>query len=89
MFIFLISICFVNKEKVKKVALVFLAGKFLTFLLLGTIFYKLLSYVDFSFISTITKAIGILIILVLVVFNLLDFIEVKNNRYNNVSFNYL
>lgn len=85
MFIFLISICFVNKEKVKKVALVFLAGKFLTFLLLGTIFYKLLSYVDFSFISTITKAIGILIILVLVVFNLLDFIEVKNNRYNNVK----
>ena len=63
----------------------FLAGKFLTFLLLGTIFYKLLSYVDFSFISTITKAIGILIILVLVVFNLLDFIEVKNNRYNNVK----
>lgn len=78
--IFFISLLITSNLNIKKNGFSFVAGKFVSFFLLGTIFYKLLSYINVSFIIFTIKIIFVVTSLIFAVLNLYDFIVLKKNH---------
>ena len=84
MLLFLISILLTKKVNVMKLGFSFILGKFITYILLGTIFYKLLMDLNINWINTVTKWILLAIFFTLFLYNLLDYFAAKNENYNKI-----
>lgn len=85
MYLFLFSLFTLKKEKILKIAFAYIMGKFITFLLLGTVLFNLLSYINISIISSIVKICMLVFILLLIVLNMLDYISSKKNLYGRIK----
>jgi len=85
MFLFLISLITVKKDKFLKITTVFIFGKFITFLLLGTLLFGFLSYINLSFFQSIMKIIMLIFIVSLILLNAFDLAAVKKNNYNKIK----
>lgn len=71
-----------------KIGLSFIIGRFVTYFLLGTLFFNLLLTLDaevMRYIEWIFKSILIMIILFLVVFNIRDYFAAKSEKYDKIK----
>lgn len=84
MLLFFISLIMVRKVNIMKIGLAFSAGKFLAYLLLGTIFFGLLSKLNIGWFHTAIKIVMLAVILILIILNLQDFFAAKNEKYNKI-----
>lgn len=85
MYLFLFSLFTLKKERILKIACAFLLGKFITFLLLGTVLFRLLSYINISLISRVVKTCMLVFIILLIILNLSDYISSKKNAYGKIK----
>lgn len=84
MLLFFISLIMVKKVNIMKIGIAFSAGKFLAYLLLGTIFFELLSKLNIGWLHTAIKIIMLIVIVILVTLNLQDFFAAKREKYNKI-----
>jgi cytochrome c biogenesis protein CcdA len=84
MLIFLLTLLSTKKSKVTY-SLAFIAGKFITFLILGLFCYTILKNIDFTFINIITKYFLTIVCLVLIVLNIFDIISISKNKYEKIK----
>lgn len=84
MILFLFSLLLSRKVNVLKLGFAFIIGKFITYVLLGTVFYGLLSTLNIDWLNTVVKVILIVLFLVLSLMNFLDFFAAKNENYGKV-----
>jgi thiol-disulfide isomerase/thioredoxin len=85
MILLFLSLLLANKKNILKLGFIFCLGKFIAFLLMGTILYKLLSQIDFSFFNIVFKVSMIIFLYILAMFNLYDFFAAKNESYNKIK----
>jgi hypothetical protein len=88
MLLFFLSIVIAKQRHVLKLGLSFLAGKFVTYLLLGTLLYRLLSAVGGDWFHTLNLILKIILCAVsafLVVMNLRDYFAVRRGAYDQVK----
>ena len=84
MLLFFISLIMVRKVNILKIGIAFIIGKFLAYLLLGTVFFGLLSKLNIGWLHITIKIIMLIVILILIVLNLQDFFSAKNEKYNKI-----
>lgn len=84
MLLFFLSLLTVKKVKILKIGLSFISGKFLVFILLGTILFRFLSLFNFSLISILTKVLLAVVLLFLIVMNIQDYFAAKAERYDRI-----
>ncbi|WP_066717088.1 hypothetical protein [Clostridium sp. Marseille-P299] len=85
MLIFLLSLSSSKKEKIVKVGISFILGKFIGFLLLGVVFFNMLNSINFMLISVITKYIIVIFCLLFIILNIYDYIVIKKNKYEKIK----
>ena len=84
MLLFFLSLLTVKKARILKIALLFILGKFLAFVLLGTILFRFLSLFNFSLLSILTKALLAVVLLFLIVMSIKDYFAAKAERYDRI-----
>lgn len=84
MLLFFLSLLTVKNIKILKIGLSFIAGKFLAYMLLGTIFFNFLSVISFSVLDVFMKVLLALVLLILIIMNLQDFFAAKGERYERI-----
>ncbi len=84
MLLFFLSLLTVKKEKVMKIGMSFISGKFLAYVLLGTILFQFLSMFDFRLFNTLFKIIFAVVLLVLIVMSIQDYFAAKAERYDKI-----
>lgn len=85
MLLLLLSLLLVKDAPLKKLGLSFILGKFATFILLGTVLYQLLSYLQNSSFMFFSKlVIGIFVIL-LATLNIYDYYVSKREDYGKIK----
>lgn len=87
MLLFFISMLLVKSRNILRFGLAFIFGKFLTYLLLGTVLFNLLLDLDGLWFSNFQNTVRItllVICLLLVYFNFVDFLSYKNERYSKI-----
>ncbi|MDR0381400.1 MAG: hypothetical protein LBH86_05340 [Oscillospiraceae bacterium] len=88
MLLFFLSIVIAKRRNVLKLGLSFLVGKFVTYLLLGTLLYQLLAAVGGDWFRTLNLALKIILCAVsafLAAMNLRDYFAVKRGAYDRVK----
>lgn len=85
MLLFFITLIINEKSNVFKICLGFCAGKFTSFILLGTICFSLLKNISTLNIGKNINVIFIILLLCLAVLNIKDFFHVKNEEYGKVT----
>jgi len=85
MLIFFISLILTKSVNIMKVGIAYCIGKFISFLLLGTMFYKLLSKLNLTLFGPVLKLVTFSIISVLFIMNLKDYFAAKKEQYKNVK----
>lgn len=84
MLIFLIMLLECKHERILQLGLLFCLGKFLSFVLLGTIFYKVMAMLNSSYLVNVINLILIVILLVLCCFNLYDYFVIKSENLGQI-----
>ncbi len=83
----LLSLIMMDKSRILKVGFTFMAGKFVTYFLLGIGLYSLVSVIDFVWIDKVQLVLNIVLIgaaLYLAVLNMLDFFATLREDYGKV-----
>jgi len=84
MMLFLFSLLLTKKNNVLKLGMAFILGKFMTYLLLGTAFYSILSQLNFDLVNALVKVVLVVIFGGLSLMNFLDFFAAKNEAYGHI-----
>ena len=84
MLLFFLSMLLVKNINVLRLGLAFIAGKFVAYFLLGTLFFNLFVQLDFLWFPSYIKIAVLIIVLFLVVLNLQDYIAAKNEKYSKI-----
>ncbi len=84
MLLFFLSLLVLKKTSILKMGLSFIAGKFITYLLLGTLFYNLFQKIDITRFNDVAKVVLLLVAAVLIVLNVQDFVWAKKERYGKI-----
>ncbi|WP_036942014.1 cytochrome c biogenesis protein CcdA [Pseudobacteroides cellulosolvens] len=84
MLLFFLSLLTVKNIKILKIGFSFIIGKFLAYMLLGTVFFKLLSIFNFSFLNVLMKMLLAVVLLILIIMSIQDFFAAKRERYDRV-----
>lgn len=85
MLLFFISLIIARQASVLKMGLAFGAGKFITYLLLGTVLFNLLSKLHGGWFETFTKLALLLFVLVIAGLSIKDFFAARGEKYNKIS----
>lgn len=85
MFFFLISLCISKRERLKEIFTAFILAKFLTFLVLGTILFNVITLININLVSLFIKIISGFIISVLIFLNLIDLFYVRTEKYGKIK----
>ena len=85
MVLMLLSILVVNKKLIVPVGLSFAVGKFIGFLLLGTLLYSLIEILPLDQISSITKILLLALSVIMMLLNLNDMVALKNEKYQKIK----
>jgi cytochrome c biogenesis protein CcdA len=87
MLLFFISLLMARGVNLLKFGLSFLAGKFISYLVLGTVSYRLLQYLDGSWFHDFQQVLKIILVIILIslaVANLSDSLAARSERYNRI-----
>lgn len=84
MILFFFSLLVLEKKKVAQIGLLFCAGKFLGYFMLGTVFYGILNRFTVSGIYLEIKYATVLILFVLILLNFKDLFAAKNQHYEKI-----
>ena len=84
MLLFFLSMLIAQNMSVLKMGLAFITGKLITYFLLGTVLYSLLSRFDIPWFQTATKAVLLVFVILIAVLNIRDFIAAKNENYSKI-----
>ena len=85
MLIFLIMLIECKEKLVLRMGLTFCIGKFITFFILGTMFYKFLSLINSHLIIKLINIFMLLILIILIILNINDYIAIKNDKLNKIK----
>lgn len=85
MILFLFSLLLTKNVNVLKLGFAFIIGKFITYILLGSIFYNLLLTLNIDWLNTLIKVILIVVLLGLSLMNFLDFISARKENYGKIK----
>lgn len=85
MLLFFLSIIITRKVNILKMGLAFTAGKFIAYLLLGTMLYSTLSVINNGYYKIVLKVLFVLFSSLLVYLNLKDYFATRREDYKNVS----
>lgn len=85
MLLFFISLIKMRKKHLIKIGLGFCVGKYITYLLLGTVLFNVLSNIELGWISKLVKVIFLILIILLILLNLNDFIASKKESYDKIK----
>lgn len=86
MLLFFISLLSVKEgKKIKRLGFLFLIGKFIMLVLIGSLLFKYLSYIDFSKYKIIMKSIFCAFLGILIYLNAMDFYNIKRNKLNRIK----
>lgn len=85
MILFLFSLLLAKDVNVLKLGFAFILGKFITYVLLGSVFYNLLLTFNIDWLNSIIKVILIVLFLGLSIMNFLDFIAAKSENYGKIK----
>lgn len=78
------SLLMCRKKTVLKAGLLYCAGKFLSYILLGTIFFHFLQNLYFSEFELTVKIMTLVVLAALIVLNVYDFIAASQEHYNRI-----
>jgi hypothetical protein len=84
MLLFFLSLLTVKNIRILKIGFSFMAGKFLAYMLLGTIFFKFLSVINSGVLNVFMKVMLAIILLILIIMNIQDFFAAKGERYERI-----
>lgn len=85
MLIFFLSVLVANENiKLFPAGMSFIIGKFLAFVLLGTLFYQLFLKVNINWFQTVSKIILVCIGIALIILNIRDYFAAKGEKYNKI-----
>ncbi|HEY9063084.1 MAG TPA: glutaredoxin [Pseudobacteroides sp.] len=84
MLLFFLSLLIVKNIKILKIGFSFILGKLLAYILLGTIFFKFLSFFNFSILNVLMKVLFAAVLLILIIMNIQDFFAAKMERYDRI-----
>jgi cytochrome c biogenesis protein CcdA len=87
MLLFLAMLLLARNANVLKLGLLFILGKFIAYLVLGTLLFSLLSSIDNSIIrlsESIVKYVLLVIVLIAAAINVSDFAAARNEKYNKI-----
>lgn len=82
MLLFFLSILALKNKKILAAGIAFCTGKYIGFFLLGTVFFSLLSRIEFTIMVFVAKTAALTIITILVIMNIRDFFAAKNEKYD-------
>ena len=85
MILMLLSLLAVNKKLLLPVGISFAVGKFIGFLLLGTVLYSFVDILPYEKFALVTKVILLSFFSVMIVLNINDFIAAKKEKYQNIK----
>ena len=85
MFLFFISLISVKNVGIKKLGFSFILGKFLTYLIIGTILYSYLSKINVGIYNIIMKYIFVLFASIIIYLNLNDFFKARKEKFGQVK----
>ncbi|MDF2985450.1 MAG: cytochrome c biosis protein [Eubacterium sp.] len=84
MLLFFISLLLARDINVIKMGLLYCAGKFVTYLLLGTLLFKTLGSINTGWLGSIIKILMLTAIVIFIFLNAMDFIAAKGERYDRI-----
>lgn len=84
MLLFFLSLLTVKNIRILKIGFSFMAGKFLAYMLLGTIFFKFLSVLNSGALNVLMKVLLAIILLILIIMNIKDFFAARGERYERI-----
>lgn len=87
MLLFLIALLLARKASVLKLGMLFIVGKFIAYMALGTLLFSMLAAIENNVVRDLTavvKYILIAVVLVVAAINISDFFAAKNENYNKV-----
>jgi cytochrome c biogenesis protein CcdA/glutaredoxin len=84
MLLFFLSVLIARKGRIIGIGLAFCLGKFIAYLALGTVMYKLLSTINMELYSTIIKIVMGAIILTIIILNLKDYFAARKEEYEKI-----
>ncbi|MEX1376247.1 MAG: cytochrome c biogenesis protein CcdA [Eubacteriales bacterium] len=85
MLLFLVSVLITQKNNVLKICFSYIAGKYICFLLLGTVLYKVISSVNLMSSYFYIRIVMIIILTLLVIYNFSDFLSAQKEKYNKIK----
>lgn len=85
MLLFFISLLIAREANVIKMGLLYCAGKFVTYFLLGTMLFETLSRINVSYLNIIVKVIMLAAIFIFICLNAMDFISAKAENYDKIK----
>lgn len=87
MLLLLITLLLARKASVLKLGMLFIVGKFIAYMALGTLLFSMLEAIDNSVVKNVTaviKYILLAVVLAVAAINISDFFAAKNENYNKV-----
>lgn len=84
MLLFFLSMLLMKSVNVLKAGFSFIAGKFITYLVLGILLYNVLASLNLAWIQIAIKITLLIIIMVLIALNIQDFFAARNEKYDKI-----
>ncbi|HEX9062876.1 MAG TPA: cytochrome c biogenesis protein CcdA [Clostridia bacterium] len=84
MLLFFLSLLTVQNARILMMGFSYISGKFLAYVLLGTIFFKFLSFLNLSFLNVLMKVMLAAVLLFLIIMSIQDFIAAKGEKYDRI-----
>jgi len=84
MLLFFLSLLVAKGKNVLKMGFAFCLGKFLAYLLLGTLFFNIFIKFQAAWFSTVVKAIILIVVFFIIVMNLGDYYSAKHEKYDKI-----
>lgn len=85
MLLMFMSLLIFRKSIVLKVGISYCVGKFISYMLLGTVLFRFLEKLYINNFNTIIKALMLTVLMILIIFNVNDYFAAVNERYNNIK----
>lgn len=85
MLLMFMSLLIFRKSIVLKLGISYGLGKFISYMLLGTVFFKFLDSFNIAGFSTIIKILMLLVIFILLILNINDYFAASNEKYNRIK----
>ncbi|HEY5561979.1 MAG TPA: hypothetical protein VIK72_09550 [Clostridiaceae bacterium] len=85
MLLFFISLLIARNANILKMGLLYCAGKFITYFLLGTLLFKTLGSINTAWLDYIVKSIMLIAIIIFICLNAMDFFAAKGERYDKIK----